>query len=421
LEVKAMAGIGEASAVIGVVQFGFSLANQLKNYYDDFHEAGEDITNLANVLTSVCSNVQELQCLLDKDVTENGFTEHGRLDAQTCCLQAQKLADKLWKLVSKTNKGEFPKGRVVTVEDIEFSRFRFHWPLWKPQVDRYKAELNFFDLKIMLVKKDYRVVGQSTEERERVVRDMDSLKRAKKRALEDLKDIREKQRERKKKKRVQISDDLPDYRSQTPSSAPSASGIARDSASIFRNAGMVRDETEGRDQEDDPGYEADYDAAGGEELSLSILSEVVDRMAPRLREDIMAEVQEDRRLQAEKDAKQAKERDEAVKEYRRDLLEEWKKSQRQADEMKQQLTTAFSGSGVNEEQITQYVKQMQLATAQGDELAQLLDELGVRAPNSQLDRGESSDGRDVKDGESKGSRRRGYVDIVFEYFLHRRR
>lgn len=400
-EYTKMAGIGEASAIISVVQFGFSLATQLKNYYDDFHDAGEDITNLANSLTSVCSNAQELQKLIDKDVLEHGFTPHASLDAQTCCMQTQKLADKLWKMVCKPNKGEFPKGRMVVKDDIEFNKFRFQWPLWKPQVEKHKAELNYLDLKIMMVKKDYRVPGLSNEERERVARDMDSLKRAKRRALEDLKEIKEKQKQR-KKKRVQISEEPPGHRSRTPSSAAS---FRRGSVGSFRLSRVDVDVDAGddRDNYEDPGYDADYDGAGGG-LSASILGEIVDRMAPRLREDILAEIEEEKQLQVKSDANRKKEKADAIEEYRHSLIEQWKKTQEDADEMRQQLKAAFRDDGLAEEKIAQFVKQRQVALVQGNEMAQILNELGVKVPTADMGKGEEGDGTGI---EGRHYRRRG--------------
>lgn len=396
-----MAGIGEASAIISVVQFGFSLATQLKNYYDDFHEAGEDIANLANSLKSVCSNAQELQELIDKDAYEHGFTNHGRLDAQTCCVQTQKLADKLWKMVCKPNKSEFPKGRMIVKDDIEFNKFRINWPLWKPQVEKHKAELNYLDLKIMMVKKDYRVPGLSNEERERVARDMDSLKRAKKRALEDLKDIKKKQKLRRIKKKVQISEEPPDYRSRTPSSAAS---YRRQSIGSFRpsNIDVDADSDDDIDGYDHLGYDADDDGAGGG-LSASILGEIVDRMAPRLREDILAEIEEEKQLQVKSEAIRKMEKAEAIEEYRRSLVEQWKKTQQDADEMKQQLENAFRDDGLDEEKIAQFVKQRQIALVQGDEIAQILHELGVKVPNADMEKSEEGDGNG---SESRQSRRR---------------
>lgn len=41
-----MAGIGEASAIIGVIQVGFSFATALNTYVSDVSEAGDDISSL---------------------------------------------------------------------------------------------------------------------------------------------------------------------------------------------------------------------------------------------------------------------------------------------------------------------------------------------------------------------------------------
>ncbi|KXL45596.1 hypothetical protein M433DRAFT_246640 [Acidomyces richmondensis BFW] len=304
-------------------------------------------------------------------------------------------------MVCKPNKSEFPKGRMIVKDDIEFNKFRINWPLWKPQVEKHKAELNYLDLKIMMVKKDYRVPGLSNEERERVARDMDSLKRAKKRALEDLKDIKKKQKLRRIKKKVQISEEPPDYRSRTPSSAAS---YRRQSIGSFRpsNIDVDADSDDDIDGYDHLGYDADDDGAGGG-LSASILGEIVDRMAPRLREDILAEIEEEKQLQVKSEAIRKMEKAEAIEEYRRSLVEQWKKTQQDADEMKQQLENAFRDDGLDEEKIAQFVKQRQIALVQGDEIAQILHELGVKVPNADMEKSEEGDGNG---SESRQSRRR---------------
>ena len=61
-----MVGIGEASAVIAVVQVGFSLATALNTYTADVSDARDDISSLASDIEATFGQLCDLGKLIKK-------------------------------------------------------------------------------------------------------------------------------------------------------------------------------------------------------------------------------------------------------------------------------------------------------------------------------------------------------------------
>lgn len=141
-----MAGIGEAASIVGVLEFGFSLAKTLNEYVGEFKAAADNILTLANNIEVTFRQADELQGLLKTNVTTHGFSETARISAVGCCLRVEQLGEELWQMLGKSNVSR-PQGRDIGRKDIDLSLFQQAlWPRFKPRVD--EAERKFVLLKL---------------------------------------------------------------------------------------------------------------------------------------------------------------------------------------------------------------------------------------------------------------------------------
>jgi hypothetical protein len=203
-----MAGIGEASAIIGVIQFGIEFGKAVNRYVGDYQDASEDVTNLCNSLVVLCQNVEELKDLIDKSEVTHGFTDSQKLDAQVQFMQTTKLAEKLWKKVGKDRSSTLPQGRVLGAEDLDLSalekaKWAFSTKAW---VEECKSELRYLDVKIEMLKTKYNEPGASADDRAQAARNMEHLKKAKELAKQALRDAKvERQRMKNARGRPKVS------------------------------------------------------------------------------------------------------------------------------------------------------------------------------------------------------------------------
>src|ERR1700712_4740926 len=98
-----MAGIGEASAIIGVVQVGFSLARTLNTYIGDFKDSRESIIGLAAELDATIIQVKELNSLV---ISSKAASDGSKKLAEKCVKDSDRLIKKLVELLTKAHQPE---------------------------------------------------------------------------------------------------------------------------------------------------------------------------------------------------------------------------------------------------------------------------------------------------------------------------
>ena len=134
-----MAGIGEASAILGVAQIGLQLAQTLVTVIGDYRDAAININRLRDEihLTSIC-----LQQLGD-------LAQEGRLIAGRGVLEATNLRERcravLWEIRMVIKKGDNPlHPEDISKEDIDVSYFTsWKWALWtKKHLEEPRLELD---------------------------------------------------------------------------------------------------------------------------------------------------------------------------------------------------------------------------------------------------------------------------------------
>ncbi|RMY12731.1 hypothetical protein D0867_07671 [Hortaea werneckii] len=350
-----------AASVVGLAQFGFSLATTLITYVGDFRDASDDITGLANEITATYRQVGELKSLLDKNKTSQSLSDSVRLEAEDCQLKAEKLATRLWKQLRKSH-ADIPKGRLIGPEDIEVSVFsRARWPVYKPRLDQHKQELMVLKQNIMMV---FAMARMNTEsdaiDRLRTQEQIDKLKKGKELALEALRDATRKRKQARGRNRHQKRQRFVDtaLRSRTSFAAtqPDSTSYAYSVQTGFET----------------PERGPSYDSYGT--VDEDAFDEAMSKAAELVHAGVLAQIKEEEEAQ-KLDAAARQQRDaQIVAEYKAKLLVDLEKSHRDLEEMKRKLREAF-GSAVNEEQIERYVAARKDEALRGEEVAKLLEEL----------------------------------------------
>ena len=145
-----MAGIGEASAVIAVVQSGFSLAKALNTYIGDYKDSYESVTGLASELDATITQIKELSDL----VAYNDAAGPGSLKlCEKCTEDSNRLIRKIVELLTKARLPEDPTAMVNLKDNIRIRTFdRARWPLYKSKVDSVKSELHLMKTDILIAR-----------------------------------------------------------------------------------------------------------------------------------------------------------------------------------------------------------------------------------------------------------------------------
>lgn len=133
--------VGSASAVISVVQVGFSLAKSIREVLKDYKDATEDLVSLAETIESTMVLVAELETLVrDKDQSKS-FSAGGLKTIRKCCRDAGTVVEDLVQLLTKTGAAK-NAAVIIEAKDLEISRFvRVNWLSRKSQVKDRQEDL----------------------------------------------------------------------------------------------------------------------------------------------------------------------------------------------------------------------------------------------------------------------------------------
>ncbi|TKA78234.1 hypothetical protein B0A55_04790, partial [Friedmanniomyces simplex] len=351
-----MAEVGAVASIIGIVSFGFSLATQITTYIGDYQDASEDISNLAGEVTTTFRHVEQLQKLIDSDknTAATAFSDSGLLEAQACKLKARQLADRLWKLVKKSN-ATFPADGSLSADQLDISIFgKAKWPRFKPRVEQHKHELVVLNTNILICMVGYRLEsGAPPADQVRATEELDRLKRSKKLALHSL---REAQKRRKRKKGRSVDDRRPHF--SDDERPPTRQGSRHSQATPQHPRWPSR----GTSYDD---YYRDGDSWLPDEA-------FIDQLEEDLRKDILLQMEEDRVAKEMAERMTEEERVAAVAKYKEDLVKKLNQSSQNAEDLKKALVRTFSAT-VSENSVTRFVEeQWQADAVRDDEVAQLM-------------------------------------------------
>ena len=169
-----MAGIGEASAILGVAQIGLQLAQTLVTVIGDFREAATNINRLRDEihLTSIC--LQQLGDLAQKNRLLPG---RGVLEATNLRERCRAV---IWEIRQIIKKGDEPlRPEAVTKDEIDVSYFMaWKWALWtKKHLEEPRLELDRLKDSLTLTFVTHMAIVGSERERERYKPQIPGIKR----------------------------------------------------------------------------------------------------------------------------------------------------------------------------------------------------------------------------------------------------
>ncbi|KAK4913314.1 hypothetical protein LTR49_018387 [Elasticomyces elasticus] len=385
-----MAEVGAVASIIGIITFGFSLATQITTYIGDFEDASEDIKSLAGEVSSTFRHIEQLQALVDSHATTKAFSDSGLLEAEACKVKARQLADRLWKLVKKSN-ATFPPDGELSADQLNITIFsKALWPRFKPRVDQHKHELVVLNTNIMICMVGYRLqIGAPAADQARATDELDRLKRSKKLALHSL---REAQKRRKRKKNKGQDDRRPHFSDDRQMPGRQGSGGSLPP--------RPRDNS--------------YDDRDGETWVPD--EEDIDRLVVDLRKDILLEIEEENVAKKRTELEMVRQKEEAVAQYKSDLLQKLHESTRDSEGLRQALVKTFPET-LSQNAVTRFVDERQLEKVQDDEVAQLMTALVPHQPVKTSTTSEKSDSMKLDSRKHRGRR---LAETLRNYALARR-
>lgn len=367
-----MAGIGEASAVIGVVQIGFSLARTLSTYIGDYKDSRDSIISLAVQLDSTILHVKELNALIRSREAAGSVSEDSRKVAENAVTNSKRLIEKLVKLLTKADLPDDPDAIVnIKPGDIDVRTLtRLYWPLVKPQVDVCCAELQSMKTEILLARSCIQAqTGSTPAERAAGEESIVALTKSKLLARRLLKQAKAEE------KRAAMFAQQPDYVHRPPSGPNGPS--ARYPSGPYRR---------------------------GTHDSISDDGRETDLMARDLRDSILEDLQ---RKDAERKAKEKAEeaaRKLAIENYQQMVKEKLARLQQARDDTTQRMMKIF-GPHLDGDLVQKFLDEQQSGQMQ-DEFGETLLKVGVVPPLPPMDlTKDAGEGSTGKNGVRKPKRR----------------
>lgn len=372
-----MAAIGEASAIIGVVQVGFSLARTLNTYIGDYKDSRDSIIGLAAELDATIIQVKELGSLVK---TSKVASDGSKKLAEKCVKDSDRLIKKLVELLTKAHQPEDPNAIVnIKPEDINVSRLtRAYWPLIRPQVDVVKSELHVMKTDILIARSCIQSqTGLTPAERSAGGDSIVALAKSRRLAQRLLQEAKAEE-----KKAAMTSQ----HRNPVPNSPP----IRANSVDNPRPNGAPR-HPRGRYGNHVYGNTAD----DGRDTEL---------MARDLRDSILEDLQREDAKRKAKEAADEEARKLAIEAYQKTVKEKLSRLQEATDATQRRFEEIF-GPALDEKQVKMFLSEQQSRQMQ-DEFGEMLLKFGVMP--SMLANGSTKDARASPEEEGMRTPRRRY-------------
>jgi hypothetical protein len=373
-----MAGIGEASAIIGVVQVGFSLARTLNTYIGDFKDSRESIIGLAAELDATIIQVKELNSLV---ISSKAASDGSKKLAEKCVKDSDRLIKKLVELLTKAHQPEDLNAIInIKPEDINVSKLtRAYWPLIKPQVDVVKSELHVMKTDILIARSCIQSqAGLTPAERSAGGDSIVALAKSRRLAQRLLQEAKAEER-----RSAMSSQPRDPVVNRSPDRADGGNG-PRVNIPRRRSSGHAR-------------YTYGNAADDGRNTEL---------MAQDLRDSIMEDLQREDAERKAKEAADENSRTLAIEAYQKSVKEKLTRLQEATDATQRQIEEIF-GPSLDEKQVKMFLSEQQSRQMQ-DEFGQMLLKFGVMP--TMLSKGSAKDARATPEEErTRTARRRYYI------------
>ena len=143
--------VGTASAVLGILQVGFSLAKAIRETVKDFREAEDDLRSLAEEIESTLYLVSQLDKLVVDNKKTGIFNDGGLAELNRCLKNTEQIVEALVALLTKTGISH-PPGTKIKAENLIVSRSnRKKWLGQKSRVKEKQDELTKVRLEVTTI------------------------------------------------------------------------------------------------------------------------------------------------------------------------------------------------------------------------------------------------------------------------------
>lgn len=143
--------VGTASAVLGILQIGFSLAKAIRETVKDFREAEDDLKSLAEEIESTLYLVSQLDKLVVDNKKTGIFNDGGLAELNRCLKSTEQIVEALVALLTKTGVSH-PPGTKIKAENLIVSRSnRKKWLGQKSRVKEKQEELTKVRLEVTTI------------------------------------------------------------------------------------------------------------------------------------------------------------------------------------------------------------------------------------------------------------------------------
>ena len=145
-----MAGVGEASAIIAVAQFGVNISVIVWEFAGEVRGARKEIGRLVNNIRTTSERLQEIGRLVEENPVSRLFNKEGIEGAVRCSKDCEDIIEDVTKLLVKEGRG--PSLRTLEQKDLDISKLdAMLWPLLKKKLVSPQAELERVKANLMLL------------------------------------------------------------------------------------------------------------------------------------------------------------------------------------------------------------------------------------------------------------------------------
>lgn len=144
-----MAGLGEASAIIGVAETGLKLSSALWKYVNEVRSAPEHIRRIANLVQTTSEQLKQVGQLIESNPQTNILRDTGIRSAQRCSDDCAQILRSLRMKLCKNGWQQDSADLQAEVDVDILSRYR--WPFIKSELDTPRIELDRIKLDLTLI------------------------------------------------------------------------------------------------------------------------------------------------------------------------------------------------------------------------------------------------------------------------------
>ena len=145
-----MAGIGEASAIIGVAQAGITLSQTIIAFVGDVKDAPATIVRIGNEISTTSNRLKEVGSLIEENNVTELLNEEGVGDAARCSYECDLILSQVGNLLVKG--GWRRDSKALEKKDLDLSIFSaLRWPFLKSRIESPRAELQIIKADLNII------------------------------------------------------------------------------------------------------------------------------------------------------------------------------------------------------------------------------------------------------------------------------